>query len=85
MTVRLSGSAKAVTPFGPMAGRTPVTLADQGTDSAVIMFHCGATPVSLTVAGDNYLGLVRGLIALASPANRAELESELADVLAVAS
>jgi hypothetical protein len=82
MTV-LSGSARADTPFGPLAGRTPVMVTDQGADSAVIQFHCGSTPVMLAVSGPNFLGLIRGLIALAADDTRAALESELEAALSV--
>ena len=78
----ITGAAKAVTPFGPLAGRTPVTIADQGTDSVVIMFHCGSTPVSLAMADANYLAFVRECIRHASPAIRAELDAALAAVAA---
>lgn len=77
----ISGFAKAVTPFGPLAGRTPVMVEDCGTDSVVITFHCGATPVSLVMADSNYLAFVRECIGHASPAIRAELEAAL-DALA---
>lgn len=82
MHVAISGSAKAVTPFGPLAGRTPVTVEDAGADSIVVSFHCGATPVMLAVAGPNYLAFVRECIRHAAPGVRAELEAELATAVA---
>lgn len=77
----ITGSAKAVTPFGPLTGRTAIYVEDQGEDSAVISFHCGHTPVILAVAGGNYFGLIRELIAHASAGQRARLEAELEDAL----
>ena len=81
----ISGSARADTPFGPLAGRTMVHVSDQGDDSAVISFHCGTTPVMLAVAGDNYLSLIRELIDHASSANRDRLDAELSQALEAAS
>jgi hypothetical protein len=77
MSSAISGSAKAVTPFGPLAGRTPVTVTDQGTDSVVIAFHCGATPVVLALAGENYLAFVRECITKAGDMHRAALDAAL--------
>jgi hypothetical protein len=73
----ISGAAKADTPFGPLAGRTMVTVEDFGEDSARIGFMCGPTPVHLHVAGDNFVGLIRALIAQAAADTRQQLEDEL--------
>ena len=78
----ITGSAKAVTPFGPLAGRTTVHVEDQGVDSAVITFMCGTTPVMLALAGDNYLNLVRELIAHAATHRQAELTDALQQAIA---
>lgn len=77
----LSGAAKAVTPFGPLAGRTPIKVSNNGTDLAIIDFLCGDTPVSLAVSGDNFIALVRQLIEQASDLNRARLTSELEEAM----
>lgn len=73
----ISGTAKAETPFGPLCGRTAVTVADQGENSVVIGFQCGHTPVVLAVAGNHYLEFVRELIAHASADQRTALAAEL--------
>lgn len=73
----LSGSARAETPFGPLAGRTAVHVTDQGDDSAVISFNVGGTPVMLAVAGANYIRLIELLIEHASEHNRARFEAAL--------
>ena len=78
---RLTGFAKADTPFGPMAGRTPIEVSDAGDDSVTVAFRCGSTPVAFTCAGDNYLDLVRAMIDKATPAHRAELNDRLDAVL----
>lgn len=85
VTHHITGSAKAQTPFGPLAGRTIVHVDDQGVDSAVITFQCGHTPVMLAVAGENYINLIRELIAHASPALRDELGTQLDEALGLAS
>lgn len=73
----ISGFAKAMTPFGPLAGRTPIHVEDgAGEDSARISFMCGQTPVSFVVADGNFQGLIRALIAQAGANTRAELEAE---------
>lgn len=73
----LTGFAKAMTPFGPLAGRTPIHVEDgAGEDSARISFLCGQTPVSFVVADGNFHGLIRALIAQAGANARAELEAE---------
>lgn len=77
----LTGSAKAETPFGPLTGRTPIHVTDFGTDSALISFMCGPTPVQIAVADSNFHGLIRSLIALAAEDTRQQLEDELADAL----
>jgi hypothetical protein len=76
----ITGSAKAMTPFGALTGRTPIHVEDFGTDSALISFMCGSTPVQVAVAGDNFTGLIRALIAKAAE-HRAQLEAELDAVL----
>lgn len=74
----ISGFAKAMTPFGPLAGRTPIHIEDgAGEDSARISFLCGQTPVSFTVADSNFHGLIRALIAQAAAGTREQLEAEL--------
>lgn len=72
----ISGSAKAMTPFGPLTGRTPIHVDDFGDDSAVVSFMCGNTPVEIAVAGDNFHALIRALIAQAAADTRAQLEAE---------
>ena len=73
----ISGSAKASTPFGQLTGRTMVHVDDFGEDSARISFMCGQTPVELAVADANFHGLIRALIAHASPASQEVLTAEL--------
>lgn len=74
----ISGFAKAVTPFGPLAGRTPIHVEDgAGEDSARISFMCGQTPVSFSVADGNFHALIRALIAQAAAGTREQLEAEL--------
>jgi hypothetical protein len=82
MHTSISGSAKAVTPFGPLSGLTPVVVEDAGADSVVITFHCGATPVMLAMAGDNYLAFVRACIDRAGAMHHAELADALAECVA---
>jgi len=78
---RLTGYAKAETPFGPMAGRTNIEISDAGTDSVTVAFRCGTTPVAFTCAGANYLNLVRAMIEKASPHHQEELNERLTAVL----
>lgn len=78
----ISGSAKATTPFGPLAGRTAIVIEDQGEDSVVISFQCGHTPVMLAVAGAHYLDFMRELIGHASQANRVALTAALVEAVA---
>lgn len=72
----ISGFAKALTPFGTLAGRTPIHVENFGDDSARISFMCGQTNVSFAVADANFHGLIRALIAQAGATARAELEAE---------
>jgi hypothetical protein len=85
VTHHITGSAKAKTDFGYMGGRTPVHVEDFGQDSALITFRCNETPVMLAVAGENYINLIRELIAHASPALRDELGTQLDEALGLAS
>jgi hypothetical protein len=78
MHTAISASAKAETPFGPLAGRTPVHVTDAGADSVVITFHCGPTPVTLVMAGEHYLAFVRACIAHAADESRPALTEALA-------
>jgi len=77
----ITGSAKAETPFGPLAGRTKFDISDAGSDSVTVAFTCGSTPVSFTCAGANYLALVRAMIEKASPENEEQLNERLDAVL----
>ena len=58
----LNGSAKAVTPFGVLAGRTPVSIHYGGDDLAVTSFMCGPTPVELALSGEHLETYIRRLI-----------------------
>lgn len=78
----ITGSAKAVTPFGPLAGRTTVHVEDRGDDLAVISFMCGTTPVMLALSGDNFYGLLNELIAVAANDRQAELREQLREAIA---
>lgn len=73
----ITGMAKAMTPFGPLAGRTPIHVENFGDDSARISFMCGQTPVSFSVADGNFHDLIRALIAQAAAGTREQLEAEL--------
>jgi hypothetical protein len=75
------GFAKAETPFGPLSGHTNIDVVDQGNDSAVIMFRCGHTPVTLAVAGDNYRQLLNALIDKATPAEAEKYRERLDHIL----
>ena len=78
---RLTGFAKAETPFGPLAGRTAIEITDAGNDSVTVSFRCGSTPVAFTCAGDNYEQLVRAMIEKATPELREGLNERLDAVL----
>ena len=80
---RVTGFAKAETPFGPLAGHTSIEVSDQGTDSVTVTFRCGTTPVAFTCAGANYLNLVRAMIDKASPAQQEQLNERLTEALRV--
>lgn len=81
MSGMITGSAKAETPFGPLTGRTPIHVDNFGIDTAFISFMCGSTPVHVAVAGPNYFGLIRALIAQAGEGTRQQLEDELDQAL----
>jgi hypothetical protein len=78
----ITGAAKASTPFGPLAGRTPIHITNNGEDLAIVDFLCGGTPVSIAVAGDNLHGLIRALIAQASELHAARLAHEFDTAMA---
>lgn len=77
----VSGQAKAVTPFGPLAGRTPVTVSDFGADSAYIDFHCGSTPVSLALAGGHLVDFIDALIDKVAEHQANRMRARLASAL----
>lgn len=75
------GFAKAETPFGPLAGHTWIRVSEFGEDSAQISFHCGHTPVSISVAGKNYHDLINALIEGANAEARADYNERLAGLI----
>lgn len=73
----INGQAKAVTQFGPMAGRTPVFVEYGGDDLAVTQFQVGPTPVQLALAGQHLHDYITALIATVAKANQAALREAL--------
>lgn len=76
-----SCSAKAMTPFGPLAGRSILRVDRDAEDLVTISFTVGATPVSFSVADSHLDQFIRDLIAATNTARR----SELLDALEAAS
>lgn len=69
--------ARADTPFGPMAGRTRVTVTQHSIDCVAIEFHVGPTPVLLAMAESNLHNFIHVLAQACNELDRARLLGEL--------
>jgi hypothetical protein len=81
----ITAFAKASTPFGPIAGRTAITVVSGGQDLAVIEFTAGPTPVMLSIGDSNLHAFIEALAEVCNQMHAQRVKANLPATLEVAS